>query len=657
MPVNCRLAAIMSVAEQIQALMPDLINGKTHQQLEGELAERDKGMGAHVINGIKFPCFVSRSNLEALRTFEVRDDDVYVFSYPRSGTHWMSEILHYILHDGKGDFNRSFMTNALEMTMAEDPTQLESVTPGYKMYAAMASPRCILSHCLESFRPPQILTKQAKVVYVARNPKDMLVSLSNMTSDWKFDEMFWAFCKEKMLMGSWFDHVLSYWNQRDKEHFLFVKYEDLHKDLRGSICKLAKHVGKDLSDDVIDDILERVTFGGMQKTYQQLEEERGEEGQRMTRYQGNPHLRRGKVGNWKNTFTVAQSALFDKIYALRMEGTGLDFDFESHGTGVRRLAATMSVAERIQALMPDLINGKTHQQLEEELAVSDKQTGCHVVNGTKFPWTISRSNLEALRTFEVRNDDVYVFTYPRSGTHWVCEILQCILQDVKGDFDRTFMTNALEMTMTDDPTHLESVAPGYKAYAGMASPRCIFSHCLDSFRPPQILTKRAKVVYVARNPKDMLVSLFEMGAHWKFDEMFWAFCHGKMHLGSWFDHVLNHRDKENFQFIKYEDLHKDLRGSICKLAQHVGKDLPDDVIDDILERVTFGGMQKTYQQIEEERGEEGKRMTRYRGVFPYLRQGNVGNWKNTFTLAQSALFDKIYVLKMEGTGLDFDFEL
>ena len=36
----------------------------------------------------------------------------------------------------------------------------------------------------------------------------------------------------------------------------------------------------------------------------------------------------GKIGDWKNTFTVAQSALFDKIYALKMQGTGLEFDFE-----------------------------------------------------------------------------------------------------------------------------------------------------------------------------------------------------------------------------------------------------------------------------------------------------------------------------------------
>ncbi|XP_038070691.1 sulfotransferase 1C2-like [Patiria miniata] len=321
----------MSFAEQIQAMMPDLVNGKTHQPVEEKLAALDRKLGSHVVNGIKFPASVQPSNLEALKTFEVRDDDVYVFTYPRSGTHWLGEIMQYILHDGKGDYDRTFMTNGLEFTITDDPIQLEGVTPGYKTYAAMASPRCIVSHCLESFLPPQIFTKHGKVIYVARNPKDVLVSEYNLlgAEQLDFDEMFFGFVQGKVVLGCWFDHVLSYWNHRDKENFLFIKYEDLHKDLRGSICKLAKHVGKDLPDDVIDDIVERVTFGGMQKTYQQIEEEHGEEGKLMTRFLGvTPYLRKGKVGNWKNTFTVAQSALFDKIYALRMKGTGLDFDFE-----------------------------------------------------------------------------------------------------------------------------------------------------------------------------------------------------------------------------------------------------------------------------------------------------------------------------------------
>ncbi|XP_022083514.1 sulfotransferase family cytosolic 1B member 1-like [Acanthaster planci] len=318
----------MSLTEQIEAISSTLFDGKSHQQLLEEWENIEKRTGCHVWNGVTFGFFVPQSNLEALKSFEVRDDDVFIFTYPRSGTHWVSEIVHYILNDGKGDFDRSFMANVLETTLAEDPIRMQSTTPGHMVCAAMKSPRCIISHCMERFRPPQVLTKNAKVVYVARNPKDVLVSWSKIVSFWRFDNVFWAFCNGRMMFGSWFDHVLGYWTQRGNKNVLFLKYEDIHKDLRGSICKLAQFVGKDLSDDVIDGILEHVTFDGMQTTYRRIEDEYGEEGKRMTRYQGTAYLRKGRVGDWKNYFTVAQNAIFDEIYAQRMKGTGLEFDFE-----------------------------------------------------------------------------------------------------------------------------------------------------------------------------------------------------------------------------------------------------------------------------------------------------------------------------------------
>ena len=37
---------------------------------------------------------------------------------------------------------------------------------------------------------------------------------------------------------------------------------------------------------------------------------------------------KGKVGGWKERFTVAQSEFFDGVYKEEMEGTGIEFDFE-----------------------------------------------------------------------------------------------------------------------------------------------------------------------------------------------------------------------------------------------------------------------------------------------------------------------------------------
>ena len=75
----------MAHRDQIRALMPDLINGKTHQQLREEMVARDEGLGVHYVDGVKLPWVVPKSNLDVLKSFEVRDNDVFVVSFPRSG--------------------------------------------------------------------------------------------------------------------------------------------------------------------------------------------------------------------------------------------------------------------------------------------------------------------------------------------------------------------------------------------------------------------------------------------------------------------------------------------------------------------------------------------------------------------------------------------
>ena len=78
------------------------------------------------------------------------------------------------------------------------------------------------------------------------------------------------------------------------------------------------------------------------------------------------------------------------------------------------------------------------------------------------------------------------------------------------------------------------------------------------------------------------------------------------------------KHEKTFRFNFFQDL----KGSISKLAQFVGKILPDDVIDGIAERVSFEGMKATYQQLEEKHGEEGQWVKHYKGI-PHLRKGKI----------------------------------
>jgi len=46
-----------------------------------------------------------------------------------------------------------------------------------------------------------------------------------------------------------FPHVLDAWNKRHHPNLLFIFYEDLKRDLRGQLEKIATFLGKDLSQD------------------------------------------------------------------------------------------------------------------------------------------------------------------------------------------------------------------------------------------------------------------------------------------------------------------------------------------------------------------------------------------------------------------------
>ena len=75
----------------------------------------------------------------------------------------MSEIVQLVRHDGRGDFDRAYMTSILELTLVTDQAKFDSTTPGYKLCEAMKSPRSIVSHCPECFLPLQMMLKKAKV--------------------------------------------------------------------------------------------------------------------------------------------------------------------------------------------------------------------------------------------------------------------------------------------------------------------------------------------------------------------------------------------------------------------------------------------------------------------------------------------------------------
>jgi len=271
-----------------------------------------------MLNGLPVPGDMTQAILDKLKSFELLADDVWVVTYPKSGTTWMLQVLKLIRKGGKQDdvhINKSVPW--LERNRPLDP-------------ACIIQPRGFKSHFPYDLFPCGPPNKSpCKYIYVARNPKDIAVSFYYHTKAIFFPdidkETYWRkFINGDLEFGSYFDHVLSWWQHRHDENVLFVRYEDMKKDLVRSVTEIASFIGANISSEVIGQVAEQTQFDNMKKDplancpLPKFKRERLE----------TDFMRKGIVGDWKNFLSPEQSAEMDALCASRLSPAGLEFQFD-----------------------------------------------------------------------------------------------------------------------------------------------------------------------------------------------------------------------------------------------------------------------------------------------------------------------------------------
>nr|XP_004610797.1 unnamed protein product [Sorex araneus] len=258
------------------------------------------------------------------------------------------------------------------MNIDEQLPVLEYPQPGLDILKELTSPRLIKSHLPYRFLPSDLHDGDSKVIYMARNPKDLVVSyyqfhrsLRTMSYRGTFQEFCRRFMNDKLGYGSWFEHVQEFWEHRTDSNVLFLKYEDMHRDLVTMVEQLARFLGVACDKAQLESLIEHC---------HQLVDQ-------CCNAEALP-VGRGRVGLWKDIFTVSMNEKFDLVYKQKMGkcDVAFDFCFAASSTNLCLAAPPGAVWHQMSALLSRNLSVADNSRSQKELILKTMNQDSMIAN-------------------------------------------------------------------------------------------------------------------------------------------------------------------------------------------------------------------------------------------------------------------------------------
>lgn len=189
------------------------------------------------------------------RRVAVRDTDVFITSYPKSGNTWVRFIIANMLYtDGSTDFKNVNQRIPDIYTLPN------------RQLLSMPSPRYLKSH--EYFDP-----RYPKILYVVRDVRSVIVSYYHhltLTGGIPAGQSLSEFA-DRLLeghinpYGSWQDNVSSWMKVRgqSRDKFQLVRYEDLKNNSFETCKSISNFLSLELDDNEIKKVIELSAFERM----------------------------------------------------------------------------------------------------------------------------------------------------------------------------------------------------------------------------------------------------------------------------------------------------------------------------------------------------------------------------------------------------------
>jgi len=214
-------------------------------------------------------------SVRSMYKFDPLPGDIMVAGAPKTGTTWIQQILHQIRTKGDETFSDIY-----EVTWWL-PYKFNKFEFDYNQKQPFGPPRILKTHELFEEAP---IAKDTKVIVLVRNNLDAAWSFLKFMPDFfgkASDEVPLHIIlppeepdptRDRVMksLGALAYFIASWWPHRNDPNVLWIHYEDLKKDLRYCIAKIAKFIEIPVTDQELDRIYSFSTFEYMAQHFEKF---------------------------------------------------------------------------------------------------------------------------------------------------------------------------------------------------------------------------------------------------------------------------------------------------------------------------------------------------------------------------------------------------
>jgi aryl sulfotransferase len=255
-------------------------------------------------------------------TFNYRDGDIVIGTYAKSGTTWTQQIVSQLIFNGAEDIDVHALSPWIDMRIMPPEA--------YAAVEAQTHRRFVKTHLPAN---AIVFSPKARYIYIGRDGRDMLWSLHHHmyhANDQLYDalnntpgrigppmprppEDVVQYFREWLErdgypLWSFWENIRTWWTLRDLPNVKLIHFNDLKRDLAGTVREIAAFLNIAIDEAKFPAILEHCSFDYMKAHADKVAPLGGVlwEGGAKT------FINRGVNGRWKETLPLADSRAYER---------------------------------------------------------------------------------------------------------------------------------------------------------------------------------------------------------------------------------------------------------------------------------------------------------------------------------------------------------